>query len=225
MRRLKQILVCDDEPQILTALTILLREEGFEAVAATTAGEALDLAALHPVEAAIIDLLLPDADGVEVCHRLRECSDIPILVLSGTGDERTKIRALDAGADDYVTKPFAPGELMARLRAILRRVEPEQSIVVADGLEVDLSASTVRHGGTEIQLTPIEYELLRVLVKNRGRLMTHRALLSEVWGSAYEHDKQTLQSHMANLRRKIDPRPERRRYIRTDIGVGYRFVG
>jgi two-component system KDP operon response regulator KdpE len=181
---------------------------------------------LHPLVAAIVDLLLPDGDGVDVCRRLREWSDMPILVLSGMSDEDTKIRALEAGADDYVTKPFAPGELLARLRAMLRRVEPhpDESIVLS-GLEVDFSARTVRQKGREIRLTPIEYELLCTLVKNRGRLMTHRALLAAVWGSTYEHDKQTLQSHMANLRRKIDPHPDDRRYIRTDFGVGYRFVG
>lgn len=226
MSKLKQILICDDDAQILRAVAILLRGAGFQGVPATTSREALDVAVLHPLVAAIVDLRLPDADGVEVCRRLREWSDMPILVLSGMSDEDTKIRALEAGADDYVTKPFAPGELLARLRAMLRRVElhPDESIVV-NGLEVDFSARTVRQKGREIRLTPIEYELLCTLVKNRGRLMTHRALLAAVWGSTYEHDKQTLQSHMANLRRKIDPHPKERRYIRTDFGVGYRFVG
>jgi two-component system KDP operon response regulator KdpE len=226
MSKPKRVLICDDEPVILRALTVLLRGAEFEAVPTATVREALDTAAVHPPEAAIIDLLLPDGDGVEVCRRLREWSDMPILVLSGIGDEDVKIRALEAGADDYVTKPFAPGELVARLRAILRRAapQPQESVVTVDGLEVDLTAHAVRQKGREVRLTPIEYELLCALVRNRGRLMTHRTLLSEVWGSAYENDKQTLQSHMANLRRKIDPLPERRRYIRTDVGVGYRFV-
>jgi len=226
MSKAKQILTCDDDPAILRALTVLLRGEGFQTLPAKTAAEALDVAALHPLEGAIIDLLLPGGDGLDVCRRLREWSDVPILVLSGLEDEQTMIRALDAGADDYVTKPFAPGELVARLRAVLRRVELqlEEPVIVVNGLEVDLNTHTVRHEGREVRLTPIEYELLCVLVRNRGRLMTHRALLSEVWGSAYEHDRQTLQSHIANLRRKIDAPPKGRRYIRTDFGVGYRFV-
>jgi two-component system KDP operon response regulator KdpE len=221
---LKRVLICDDEPQIRRALTILLREVGFQAVPVETAKQALDVAGVHLLSAAVIDLILPDGDGVEVCRRLREWSDLPILVLSGIGDENTKIRALEAGADDYVTKPFAPGEFVARLKAVLRRVETplEQPMLVVDALEVDLVSRAVRYQGKDVRLTPIEWELLRVLVLNRGRLMTHNALLSQVWGSTYEHDKQTLQSHMANLRRKIDP--SKRRYIHTDFGVGYRFV-
>jgi two-component system KDP operon response regulator KdpE len=226
MSRLKQILVCDDDSQILRALTVLLREGGFGVLSASTADGALDVAALHPLEAVIIDLLLPDGDGVEVCRRLREWGDFPILVLSGLGDEETKVRALDAGADDYITKPFGPGELLARLRANLRRgpAKTEEPVFSVNGLEVDLRGRTVRHNGTDVRLTPIEYELLRVLVQNRGRLMTHGALLLQVWGSAYERDKQTLQTHVANLRRKIDHDSEGRRYIETDFGVGYRFV-
>jgi two-component system KDP operon response regulator KdpE len=227
MSNLKQILVCDDDLYIRRALSILLRDAGFQSMAAATAKEALDVAAVHTPKAAIIDLVLPDGDGVEVCRRLRQSSDMPIMALSGVGDEDVKIRALDAGADDYITKPFAPGELVARLRANLRRAEPahEDAVFLVGGLEVDLTARAVRSKGKEIRLTPIEYELLQVLVRNCGRLMTHRALLSQVWGSAYEHDKQTLQCHMANLRRKLDPDSERQRYIRTDFGVGYRFVG
>jgi two-component system KDP operon response regulator KdpE len=226
MSEQKRLLICDDDAQVLHALRILLGDEGFQVIPATTAAEALDLAALHSPHVAIIDLLLPDADGVEVCRRLREWSAMPILVLSGIREERTKIRALEAGADDYVTKPFAPGELIARLGAISRRVdtEPDYPFIVVDGLEVDLIGHTVRQKGREVPLTPIEYDLLRVLLRNRGRLMTHSALLSEVWGSTYEPDKQSLQTHVSNLRRKIDPHPRRRRYIRTDFGVGYRFV-
>jgi two-component system KDP operon response regulator KdpE len=224
MGKPKRVLICDDDPQIRRALTILLRDAGFQAVPAESASEALDAAGVHLLSAAVIDLLLPDGDGVNVCRRLREWSDIPILVLSGIGDESTKIRALEAGADDYVTKPFGPGELIARLKAVLRRAEPppEEPVLVIDGLEVDLVSHAVRYKGEEVRLTPIEWELLRALVRNRGRLMTHNALLSQVWGSTYENDKQTLQTHMANLRRKIDP--NRRRYIHTDFGVGYRFV-
>ncbi len=224
MSRPKRVLICDDDPQIRRALTILLRDAGFQGVPVGAAKEALDVAGLHLLSAAVIDLVLPDGDGVDVCRRLREWSDIPILVLSGIGDESTKIRALEAGADDYVTKPFGPGELIARLKAVLRRAEPlpDKPTLDIDGLEVDLASRAVRYQGEDVRLTPTEWELLYVLIQNRGRLMTHSALLSQVWGSAYEHDKQTLQSHMANLRRKIDP--SRGRYIHTDFGVGYRFV-
>lgn len=221
-----RILICDDEPQVVRALTVLLREAGYEVIQTATAQEALDRAAVRPPEAAIIDLVLPDGDGVDVCSRLREWSDMPILVLSAIGEEDEKVRALEAGADDYVTKPFASRELIARLGAALRRVhsEPEQPLVTVDGLEVDLAARTVRRDGHEIHLTPIEYDLLRVLLMNRGRLMTHRALLVEVWGLAYESDTHTLRTHIANLRRKIEPDGRRPRYIRTDPGVGYRFA-
>jgi two-component system KDP operon response regulator KdpE len=221
-----RVLICDDEPQVVRALTVVLKEAGYEVIPTATAQEALDRAAVRPPEAAIIDLLLPDGDGVEVCARLREWSEMPILVLSAIGEEDQKVRALEAGADDYITKPFASRELIARLGAALRRVgsEPEEPVVSVDGLEVDLAARTVRCDGEEIHLTPIEYDLLRVLLLNRGRLMTHRALLVEVWGLAYESDTHTLRTHIANLRRKIEPSGEQPRYIRTDPGVGYRFA-
>jgi two-component system KDP operon response regulator KdpE len=220
------VLVCDDEPQVVRALKVVLQESGFEVIPAATAEEALDQAAVRPPEAAIIDLVLPDGDGVEVCRRLREWSKMPILVLSAIGEEEEKVRALEAGADDYVTKPFASRELIARLEATLRRVDsqPHEPFVSIDGLEVDLAARTVRRDAEEIHLTPIEYDLLRVLLQNRGRLMTHRALLVEVWGPAYESDTQTLRTHIANLRRKIEPDGRHPRYIRTDPGVGYRFA-
>jgi two-component system KDP operon response regulator KdpE len=218
-----RVLVCDDEIQILRALRVILKDAGFEVIATATAEEALDTAAVHPPNAAIIDLVLPDGDGVEVCARLREWSDMPILVLSAVGEEAEKIRALNAGADDYVTKPFSPGELVARLNAVLRRSRggPAEPVISADGLEIDVAAHEVRRDGAQIHLTKTEFELLRVLAANRGRLMTHRALLVEVWGPGYEDDKQVLRTHMANLRRKIET--DGRRFIRTDPGVGYRF--
>ncbi len=188
--------------------------------------EALDVVAVTPVEAAIIDLVLPDGNGVDLCRRLREWSAMPIIVLSAVGEEQEKVRALDAGADDYVTKPFGPQELVARLQAVLRRAspEPEESVVAAAGLEVDLAAHIVRRDGEEIHLTRTEFELLRVLVRNRGRLMTHRALLTEVWGPEYADDVTVLRGQIANLRRKIEPpRGTRRHYVRTESGVGYRF--
>jgi two-component system, OmpR family, KDP operon response regulator KdpE len=226
MSNARRILVCDDEPQVVRALKVVLQEAGFEVIPTATAAEALDQAAVRPPEAAIIDLVLPDQDGIEVTRRLREWSQIPVLVLSAIGEEEQKVRALEAGADDYVTKPFASRELIARLEASLRRVEPEpqEPVISVDGLEVDFAGRTVKQGGKEVHLTPIEYDLLRVLLQNRGRLMTHRALLVEVWGPAYESDTQTLRTHIANLRRKIEPDGRRPRYIRTDPGVGYRFA-
>jgi two-component system, OmpR family, KDP operon response regulator KdpE len=220
-----RILVCDDEPQIVRALRVILRDAGFEAVPASTGEEALDLAAVRPPQAAILDLMLPDLDGVEVTRRIREWSEMPIVVLSAIGDEEKKVEALAAGADDYVTKPFGPRELVARLEAALRRARPEaeEPAVAVDGLEIDLAARSVRRDGEAVHLTPTEFELLRVLVRNRGRLMTHRALLVEVWGVEYEDDLQVLRAHVANLRRKIEPEGEHV-FIRTDPGVGYRFA-
>jgi two-component system, OmpR family, KDP operon response regulator KdpE len=219
-----RVLVVDDEPQILRALRVILRDAGFEAVTAASGEEALDQAAVVRPEAAILDLMLPDIDGVEVTRRLREWSEMPILVLSAVGEEEAKVEALSAGADDYVTKPFGPRELVARLQAALRRVRPEadEPRIVADGLEIDLAGHTVRRDGEPVHLTPTEFELLATLARNRGRLLTHRALLVEVWGVAYEDDLQVLRAHVANLRRKIEP-PDGPRYIRTDPGVGYRF--
>jgi two-component system KDP operon response regulator KdpE len=223
----RRVLVCDDEVQILRALRIILRDAGFEVITAATAREALDAASLKAPQAAILDLILPDGDGVEVCRSIREWSDMPIIVLSAVGEESQKVRALDAGADDYVTKPFGPGELIARLNAAFRRVarEPGEPLLRADGLELDLGAHRVALDGAEVHLTPIEFSLLRALMRDRGRLLTHRALLGEVWGHAYEHDTQVLRVHIANLRRKIEPDPASPRYILTDAGIGYRFSG
>jgi two-component system KDP operon response regulator KdpE len=223
-----RILVCDDEQQILRALRVILRDAGFEALPASTVEEALDVAAVSRPDAAIIDLVLPDGDGVELCRRLREWTQIPLIVLSAVGDEDAKVRALAAGADDYVTKPFGPRELVARLQANLRRTEPgpEEAVIQADGLEVDLGRHTVHRDGEEIHLTPTEFGLLALLARNRGRLMTHRDLLVSVWGTGYSDDTQVLRAHIANLRRKIEPAEgPRQTYIRTDPGVGYRFVG
>ena len=221
-----RVLVVDDEAQILRALRVILRDAGFEALPASSGEEALDAAALHPPDAAIVDLLLPDMDGVELCRRLREWSQMPMIVLSAVGDEDAKVRALAAGADDYVTKPFGPRELIARLQANLRRIAPgpEEAQVRVDGLEIDLARRTVQVDGQEVHLTPTEFDLLRQLVRNRGRLLTHRELLTAVWGPGYGEDTQVLRAHIANLRRKIEP-PEGRRFIRTDPGVGYRFAG
>jgi len=220
-----RILVCDDESHIVRALKIVLREAGFETLPAGSVQEALDVASLQRPDAAILDLVLPDGDGVEICRAIREWSEMPILVLSAMGEEDHKVRALEAGADDYVTKPFGPRELVARLNAVLRRSgDPvDEPAITVDGLHVDLAARVVQRDGEEVHLTPIEYDLLRVLLRNRGRLMTHRALLTEVWGPSYADDTRVLRTHIANLRRKIEP-AEGARYIRTDSGVGYRFA-
>jgi two-component system KDP operon response regulator KdpE len=222
-----RVLVCDDEPHIVRALKVVLREAGFEALPAETVAEALQVATLRRPDAAILDVLLPDGDGVELCRSIREWSEMPIIVLSAVGEEDHKVRALEAGADDYVTKPFSPRELIARLQAALRRATPDpgEPVIRADGLEVDLGARVVRRGGEEVHLTPTEFDLLRTLVRNRGRLLTHRALLQEVWGQAYADDVPTLRTTVARLRRKIEPDGDGGpRYIRTDPGVGYRFA-
>jgi two-component system, OmpR family, KDP operon response regulator KdpE len=221
-----RVLVVDDEPQIVRALKVVLREAGFEAIAAESAAQALDLAAVNPPEAAIVDLVLPDGDGVEVTRRLREWSAMPILVLSAVGEEEQKVSALEAGADDYITKPFGTRELVARLQATLRRTAPVEGEprIVVEGLEIDLTARVVHRDGEPVHLTPIEFELLRALVRNRGRLMTHRSLLTEVWGPQYVEDIQPLRTHIARLRAKIEPEGATGpRYIVTDPGVGYRF--
>ena len=222
----RRILVCDDEPQILRALRVILGDAGFEVITAASAEEALDTSAVHPLDAAIVDLVLPDGDGVDVTRSIREWSEMPILVLSAVGEEVEKIRALNAGADDYVTKPFAPGELVARVNAVLRRAagEREEPTIVAEELELDLAAHSVALAGRPVHLTPTEFELLRTLVRNRGRLLTHSTLLREVWGPAHEDDTPLLRAHVANLRRKIEPEPSSPRYVTTDPGIGYRFA-
>jgi two-component system, OmpR family, KDP operon response regulator KdpE len=220
-----RILVCDADPQSLHALRVVLDQAGFDVDATHTAAEALGRGALRLPRAAIIELVLPDADGVEVCRRLREWSPIPVILVSAVGDEEELVRAFEAGADDYVTKPFRPRELVARLLANLRRADPggQEPCVKLDDLEIDLAGRTVRRDNEVVHLTPIEFSLLGVLTRNRGRLMTHDALLQQVWGSAYIDARQTLRSHIANLRRKIES-ADGEPLIQTDHGVGYRFA-
>jgi two-component system KDP operon response regulator KdpE len=218
-----KVLVCDDEQQILRALRVILRDAGFEALPASSVEEALDVAAVGRPDAAIIDLLLPDGDGIELCRRLREWTAIPVIVLSAVGEEEPKVRALAAGADDYIVKPFAPRELVARLQANLRRAgasSDEEGPLVSGELAVDLARHAVTVSGSEVHLTPKEFELLRLLVRNGGRLLTHREVLAAVWGGAYTEDTQVLRTHMANLRKKLGPSG---RLIRTEPGIGYRF--
>jgi two-component system, OmpR family, KDP operon response regulator KdpE len=221
----ESILVCDDDAQIRRALSLILRDAGYDVVLASTADEALDRAALASPSLAIVDLLLPDHHGTEVCRRLREWSEMPILVLSAISDEQTKIDALALGADDYVTKPFAPGELVARVRAALRRSrrDPAEPRIDVGGLTIDLAAHAVWSGGAEIHLTPTEFSLLRVLAINRGLLLTHRQLLTEVWGGEYADATPVLRTHIANLRNKLAAADADRRLIRTESGIGYRL--
>ncbi len=221
----RRVLVVDDEPQILRALRVVLREAGFEADPAATAAEALDHAAVRPPDAAIVDLVLPDGDGVEVTRELRTWTQAPIIVLSAIDEEDEKVRALQAGADDYVTKPFGPRELVARLEAALRRSAggADDPVLAAEGLELDLAAHVVRRAGAQLHLTPTEFRLLTALMRNRGRLLTHRALLVEVWGPGWGDEVAVLRTHVANLRRKVEA-PGAPRLIRTEPGVGYRFA-
>jgi two-component system KDP operon response regulator KdpE len=223
----ERILVCDDDPQIRRALGLILRESGYEVLNASTAKEALDQAALARPHLAIVDLLLPDQHGIELCRQLREWSEMPLLVLSAIGEEQTKIDALHEGADDYITKPFGPGELVARVKAALRRAgrDASEPRVEIEGLLVDLAAHAVWVNGEEVHLTPIEFSLLRVLVLNRGLLITHRQLLTEVWGPQYADATPVLRTHIANLRSKLQTGEQARRLIRTDSGIGYRLSG
>lgn len=221
----ERILVCDDDPQIQRALRLMLQQAGYEVLIAGTGEQALDRAALAGPHAAIVDLMLPDMHGIEVCRQLRQWSELPILVLSALGEEAIKIEALESGADDYVTKPFAPGELVARIQAALRRAgrDVAEPRIELDGLIVDLAAHAVWLDGREIHLTPIEFSLLRVLIANRGLLMTHRQLLIEVWGPEHADATPLLRTHIANLRAKLQAGGPERSFIRTDAGIGYRF--
>jgi two-component system KDP operon response regulator KdpE len=220
-----RILVVDDEPQILRALQTSLRGAGYEVDTATTGGEALTAAAVRPPDAVILDLVLPDMSGTEVCRELRTWSTMPVIVLSVVGDEDEKVAALDAGADDYVTKPFGLDELLARLRAALRRSETAGEPVLEIGeLRIDLEAHAVTFDGRSVQLTPHEYSLLTLLARNEGKLLTHQAILRDVWGKAYADESHYLHVYVSQLRRKLEPDPARPRYILTEPGAGYRLV-
>jgi two-component system KDP operon response regulator KdpE len=219
-----RVLVVDDEPQIVRGLRVILRNAGYRVEEATTKQEALDAVSVRPPDAMVLDLVLPDGDGVEVCNEVRRWSNVPIVVLSAVGDEQQKVRALDAGADDYVTKPFGSEELLARMRAVLRRrsADGERSVRVG-ALEIDRADRSVRRDGEEVHLTPIEFDLLSKLAENPGRLVTHRQLLEQVWGPGYEDETHYLRVHFAHVRRKIEPDPSHPRYVITEPGIGYRL--
>jgi two-component system KDP operon response regulator KdpE len=220
-----RVLVVDDEPQILRAVEMKLRDAGYAVETAATAQEALAKAAMRPPEAIVLDVLLPDGRGTDVCRELRGWTSVPILVLSAVDEEKEKIEALDAGADDYVTKPFSGDELLARLRAALRRARPSsEPVIEIDDLRIDLDKRLATMQGRPVSLTPIEYDLLRLLALNEGKLMTHPTILREVWGPAYREESNYLHVYVSHLRRKIEPDPARPRYILNQPGVGYRLV-
>jgi two-component system, OmpR family, KDP operon response regulator KdpE len=215
------VLLCDSEPQSVRALKSVLRAAGLSVCATQSAEEALTQAALDVPDLAIIEIELVDSSGAEVCRRLREWSSIPLIVMSHVTNEERIVDAFAAGADDYVTKPLRPRELVARLEAHLRRATTcEEPLVVSGGVCVDLAAQIVRRDGREIRLTRTEYKLLSTLVRNRGRLLTHDALLRQAWGAAHAEDRQSLRTHIANLRRKLGA-PSSNGPIRTYPGVGY----
>jgi two-component system, OmpR family, KDP operon response regulator KdpE len=223
-----RVLVFDDEAPILRALATNLRARGYTVDLAATGEDALVLAARHRPDAVILDLGLPGISGIEVIEGLRGWTAVPILILSAREAESEKVAALDAGADDYVTKPFGMDELLARLRASLRRnaPAPESALVVTDDFTVDLAAKRVRSAGEEeVRLTPTEWGLVEVLVRSAGKLVSQRQLLQDVWGPQYGEETNYLRVHMAHIRRKLEPDPSRPRYFITEPGMGYRFEG
>jgi two-component system KDP operon response regulator KdpE len=220
-----RVLVVDDEPQIRRALGINLRARGYDVDLAPDGERALDIAARQHPDVVVLDLGLPGLDGVDVIRGLRGWSQVPIVVLSVRDAEHDKVAALDAGADDYVTKPFGMDELLARLRAALRRTAPaeEEALVETDDFTIDLAAKKVRRDGEEVRLTPTEWHLVEVLVRNRGRLVDQTQLLQEVWGPQYHDETNYLRVFMAQVRRKLEPEPSRPKYFITEPGMGYRF--
>lgn len=222
-----KILVIDDEPQIRRALRVGLEQNNYQVFLAASGEEGLDLAASRMPDLIILDLAMPGKSGFDVCKELREWTKTPVIVLSVRDREEDKIKALDMGADDYLTKPFGIGELLARARAVMRRQssddQQEQSTFAFANLKVDFAHRRVYLSNEEIHLTPKEYDLLRYMTTNADRVLTHRQLLSKVWGPEYENDSHTLRVHIANLRNKIEEHPERPYFIHTETRVGYRF--
>jgi two-component system KDP operon response regulator KdpE len=221
-----RILVVDDDRQLLRALRINLSARGYEVVLAPDGAAALAAASRQPPDLVVVDLGLPDMDGVEVVEGIRGWSRAPVIVLSARHLEQSKVRALDAGADDYVTKPFGMDELLARVRAALRRAAPAQAepVVATDAFTIDLAARRVTRQGADVRLTPTEWHVLEVLVRNAGRLVSQRQLLQEVWGPRYESETNYLRVYVAQLRAKLEPDPARPRYLLTEPGMGYRFL-
>ncbi len=222
---MSRILVVDDEPEICRTLGINLRIRGYDVDLAGDGEAALDLAARHHPDAVVLDLGLPGIDGVDVIAGLRGWSRVPIVVLSARDGEPDKVAALDAGADDYVTKPFGMDELLARLRAALRRATPaeEDAVIETPDFTIDLATKRVTRGDDEIRLTPTEWHVVELLVRNPGKLVSYRQLLREVWGPGYEKETHYLRVFMAHVRRKLEPEPSQPRYFHTEAGMGYRF--
>jgi two-component system KDP operon response regulator KdpE len=221
-----RILVVDDDDQLRRALRINLTARGYEVLTAADGTSALELAGRTPPDLAIVDLGLPDIDGVEVVRGLRGWTSIPIIVLSARDDQAGKVQALDAGADDYVTKPFGLDELLARIRAALRRAAPvnDTATIATADFTIDLAAKRLTTApGDEVRLTPTEWHMLEILARHPDKLVSQKQLLREVWGPAYENETGYLRVHLANLRRKIEPQPARPRYLITEPGIGYRF--
>lgn len=221
----QRVLVVDDENAIRRYLRAALSAQGFAIVEAANGQEAINAVVSNHPDLIILDLGLPDFDGIEVTRRLREWSQTPIIILSVREAENDKIAALDAGADDYLTKPFSTGELMARMRVALRRMSntPDEPVLQVDNLKMDVSRRIVMVDDEQISLTPTEYEILRLLLQNAGKVLTHRQLLRQVWGTAYESEMHILRVNISNLRRKIEPDPSRPHYLLTEPGVGYRI--
>jgi len=220
-----RVLVVDDEPQIVRALRTSLEATGYDVDVAATGEQAVAAAAMRPPDAVILDLVLPDRSGIDVCRELRGWSKAAILVLSAVGDEGEKVAALDAGADDYVTKPFGIDELLARLRALMRRAAPSTAPVVELGdVVVDLERRLVTLRGDPVALTPTEFDLLRLFVRNEGKLLTHPTILREVWGPAYGDESHYLHVYVSQLRQKLEADPTRPRLLLTEPGAGYRLV-
>jgi two-component system, OmpR family, KDP operon response regulator KdpE len=219
------VLVVDDEPQIVRGLRVVLRRAGYEVSSAATKEKALDAVSVRPPDAIVLDLVLPDGSGVDVCEEIRRWSKLPILVLSAVGDEREKVRALDAGADDYITKPFGTDELLARLRAVMRRSTDDGAgaEVTVGELVIDLPGRRIERSGEQVHLTPIEFDLVRVLAQHRGKLVTHHQLLQEVWGPSYGTETHYLRVHFAHIRSKLERDSSHPRYVITEPGVGYRL--
>jgi two-component system, OmpR family, KDP operon response regulator KdpE len=221
----QRVLIVDDEIPIRRYLRAALGAQGFAVFEAASGQEALNSVLDHRPDVVVLDLGLPDFDGIEVTRRLREWSPVPIIILSVREAEAEKVAALDAGADDYLTKPFGTGELMARMRVVMRRLhsQADEGVLKAGGLQMDLAHRIVSVEGTRIALTPTEYDLLRLLLQNAGKVLTHRQLLRQVWGTAYEGETHTLRVNISNLRRKVETDPARPQYVVTEPGVGYRL--
>ena len=226
----KRILIVDDDPAILRLLSANLKARGYEVVSSTNGEECLEAVQANFVDLIILDLMMPKVDGLEVCRRVREWSDVPIIILSARGDEHDKVKCLELGADDYLTKPFGIAELLARIKTAFRHrgdptVAPARSSFLCDGMEINFAKRRVTVDGREITLTPTEYSLLQHLAVNSDKVLTHSMLLQSVWGNEYSSEKEYLRVFVGRLRRKLEPDPKNPRYIQTIPGVGYHLAG